>query len=120
MPGQREWSFYQGADGSAPVQKELQKADLAPHERARLFVLLNRVKDRQTLPGDVKDLGGDLLEVRLTGDHRTFRLLYAEESAGLVLLALSFFQKKSQKTPSNERSAAARRLREWRRREPNG
>ncbi|MED7954331.1 MULTISPECIES: type II toxin-antitoxin system RelE/ParE family toxin [unclassified Streptomyces] len=120
MSTARDWAFYQGVDGSAPVQKELQKADLAPHERARLFVLLNRVKERQTLPGDVKDLGDDLLEVRLTGDHRTFRLLYAEESGGLVLLALSFFQKKSQKTPSNERGTASKRLREWRRRSPNG
>ncbi|WP_327680831.1 type II toxin-antitoxin system RelE/ParE family toxin [Kitasatospora sp. NBC_00458] len=120
MPGQREWSLYQGADGSAPVQKELQKADLAPHERAKLFVLMNRVKDRQTLPGDVKDLGSGILEVRLTGDHRTFRLLYAEQAGGLVLLALSFFQKKSQKTPSNELGAASKRLREWRNRTPDG
>ncbi|MFF1903190.1 type II toxin-antitoxin system RelE/ParE family toxin [Kitasatospora sp. NPDC058218] len=116
----REWSFYEGVDGSTPLVKDLQKARLATHERARLFVLMNRVKQRQTLPGDVKDLGNDLLEVRLTGDHRTFRLLYAEESEGLVLLALSFFQKKSQKTPPNERGAAERRLKEWRNRTTDG
>ncbi|WP_329489671.1 type II toxin-antitoxin system RelE/ParE family toxin [Kitasatospora sp. NBC_01246] len=116
----REWSFYEGADGSTPLVKDLQKARLASHERARLFVLMNRVKERQTLPGDVKDLGNDLLEVRLTGDHRTFRLLFAEEGEGLVLLALSFFQKKSQKTPPNERGAAERRLREWRNRPSAG
>ncbi|MFE5583954.1 type II toxin-antitoxin system RelE/ParE family toxin [Kitasatospora sp. NPDC056531] len=116
---EREWAFYEGADGSTPVRKELDRARLAPHEQAKLYVLMQRVKDRQTLPGDVKDLGNDLLEVRLTGSHRIFRLLYAEEADGLVLLALSFFQKKSQKTPSNERGTAERRLKEWRNRNPN-
>ncbi|MBV2151904.1 type II toxin-antitoxin system RelE/ParE family toxin [Kitasatospora sp. SUK 42] len=115
---ERQWAFYEGADGSTPVRKDLEKARLASHETTKLAALMRRVQDRQTLPGDVKDLGNDLLEVRLTGNRRIFRLLYAEEAGGLVLLALCFFQKKSQKTPPNERDTAERRLKDWRNRNP--
>ncbi|MEV7777416.1 type II toxin-antitoxin system RelE/ParE family toxin [Kitasatospora sp. NPDC088351] len=115
---ERGWAFYEGADGSAPVNKELEKAGLARYELTKLAVLMDRVKARQTLPGDVKNVGHDLLEVRLTGNRRIFRLLYAEETDGLVLLALSFFQKTSRKAPPNELDTAERRLKEWRNRRP--
>ncbi|MGW6850313.1 type II toxin-antitoxin system RelE/ParE family toxin [Streptomyces virginiae] len=114
----REWDFYVTEGGACPVQKELTKCKLTRAENARLKILMERVRTRQTLSGDVKSLGGDLLEVRLDGDHRIFRLLYAEESDGLLLLGLTFFQKKTQATPAVPKATAKRRLRDWRKRRP--
>ncbi|MGV9265516.1 type II toxin-antitoxin system RelE/ParE family toxin [Kitasatospora sp. NPDC003701] len=110
---ERAWEFYEGSDGSTPVKKELAKCQLSTPESAKLRTLMQRVVDRQTLPGDVKNLGKGMLEVRLSGHQRIFRLLYAEEEGGLVLLGLAFFQKKSQQTPSNDLNAARKRLADW-------
>ncbi|QNT95093.1 hypothetical protein HEP81_04824 [Streptomyces griseofuscus] len=98
------------------MQKDIAKCKLNKAEKAKLRTLMERVRLRQTLSGDVKNLGGDLLEVRLDGDHRIFRLLYAEVEDGLVLLGLSFFQKKTQATPPVQKLTANRRLKEWRKR----
>ncbi|MBD0673047.1 helix-turn-helix domain-containing protein [Streptomyces sp. CBMA156] len=48
---EREWAFYEGADGSAPVLKELEKARLATHERAKLHTLMHRVETAGTTGG---------------------------------------------------------------------
>lgn len=114
----REWDFYTTEAGASPVKKELTKCQLTQREQAKLRTLMERVRTRQTLPGDVKSLGDDLLEVRLDGDHRIFRLLYAEERGGLLLLGLCFFQKKSQATPPRHKRSAKGRLKEWRKRQP--
>ncbi|MFE7898642.1 type II toxin-antitoxin system RelE/ParE family toxin [Streptomyces sp. NPDC057424] len=116
----REWKFYTTEGGSCPIRKEMDKCKLNRFEKAKLRTLMERVRLRQTHQGDVKSLGGDLLEVRLDGDHRIFRLLYAEEEGGLVLLALSFFQKKTQATPPVQKLTANRRLKDWRNRSPEG
>jgi len=109
----REWDFYRTKDGACPVAKELEKCKLTSSERTKLYVVMERVQTRRTLPGDVKSLGGDLLEVRVSGDHRIFRLLYAEQAHGLLLLGLVFFQKKTQATPSAVKVKAKRRLADW-------
>lgn len=109
----REWDFYRTKDGACPVEKELEKCKLTGSERAKLLVLMERVQTRRTLPGDVKPLGGDLLEVRLSGDRRIFRLLYVEQADGLLLLGLVFFQKKTQATPPAFKRKAKRRLADW-------
>ncbi|WP_455359052.1 type II toxin-antitoxin system RelE/ParE family toxin [Streptomyces sp. SYSU K21746] len=113
----REWDFYTTEGGACPIKKELAKCKLTRTEQAKLRTLMERVRLNQTLPGDVKSLGGDLLEIRLDGDHRIFRLLYSEESSGLLLLGLSFFQKKSQATPPGRKLTANHRLKEWRKRQ---
>ncbi|MFD5508924.1 type II toxin-antitoxin system RelE/ParE family toxin [Streptomyces sp. NPDC127051] len=113
----REWDFYVTEGGACPIKKELAKCKLTRAEAARLKTLMDRVSKRQTLPGDVKSLGGDLLEIRLDGDRRIFRLLYAEERGGLLLLGLTFFQKKTQATPVVPKATAKQRLKDWRKRQ---
>jgi phage-related protein len=112
----RAWDFYRTKDGACPVEKELEKCKLTRAEQAKLYVVMDRVQTRRTLSGDVKSLGGDLLEVRVSGDRRIFRLLYVEQSEGLLLLGLVFFQKKTQATPPAVKLKAKRRLTDWRKR----
>ncbi|MFD8967447.1 type II toxin-antitoxin system RelE/ParE family toxin [Streptomyces sp. NPDC059568] len=112
----REWDFYTTEGGASPIKKELAKCKLTRAEQAKLRTLMERVRLNQTLAGDVKSLGGDILEIRLDGDHRIFRLLYSEERDGLLLLGLSFFQKKTQATPPGRKLTANRRLKDWRKR----
>ncbi|MEV5423151.1 type II toxin-antitoxin system RelE/ParE family toxin [Streptomyces cellulosae] len=116
----RGWDFYRTDGGASPVQKELAKCKLTDTEKARLKVLMDRVQRGATLPGDVKSLGKDLLEVRLDGNRRIFRLIYAEEQDGLLLLGLTFFQKKSQATPLTVKRTASKRLKDWRERSTDG
>jgi phage-related protein len=53
--------------------------------------------------------------VRADGDRVIYRILFAREGAhGQVLLSLNAFNKKTQKTPSQQIDLAARRLRDWR------
>lgn len=64
-----------------------------------------------------RHLRGDLYEVRADGARVSYRVLFAAEGArGQVLLGLSAFSKKTQKTPSGEMQVAERRLADWRRR----
>lgn len=58
---------------------------------------------------------GDLYEVRVTGARASYRVLFATEGArSQVLLAVSAFSKKTQKTPPSEIATAERRLSDWR------
>jgi phage-related protein len=53
----------------------------------------------------------------LPAAHGSYRVLFATEGArGQVLLAVSAFSKKTQKTPPREITLAERRLADWRRR----
>ena len=62
-----------------------------------------------------RHLQGDLYEVRADGHQATYRVLFATEGArSQVLLGLSGFSKKTQKTPPGEIALAERRLRDWR------
>jgi len=62
-----------------------------------------------------KHLRGDLYEVRAEAGSRSFRLLFsAEGRLNQVLLSLSAFAKKTQKTPTRELERAETRLRDWR------
>jgi phage-related protein len=64
-----------------------------------------------------KHLRGDIYEVRADASTRSFRLLFAAEgSYSQVLLSLSVFEKRTQKTPPRELDLADGRLREWRHR----
>jgi phage-related protein len=63
-----------------------------------------------------RHLQGDIWEVRVDGDRVIYRILFAEEGRGRVLLALEGFNKKTQKTPRATIELARRRLSDWRRR----
>jgi phage-related protein len=60
-------------------------------------------------------LRGDIHEVRAEAATRSFRLLFSAEGRfGQVLLSLSAFEKRTQKTPPRELALAESRLRDWR------
>lgn len=60
-------------------------------------------------------LGGDIYEVRASGERQAFRVLYATEGEhDQVLLALEAISKRSQKTPQSSIQLARRRLADWR------
>ena len=62
-----------------------------------------------------KHLRGDIYEVRADASSRSFRLLFSAEGRfGQVLLSLSVFAKKTQKTPLRELELAEKRLGDWR------
>lgn len=58
---------------------------------------------------------GDVFKMGVDGRHATYRLLFATEgSRSQVLLGLSVFSKRTQKTPPVEIALALRRLADWR------
>lgn len=64
-----------------------------------------------------KHLRGDVYEVRADAATRSFRVLFATEGRySQVLLSLSAFEKRTQKTPPRELDLAEDRLRDWRER----
>ncbi len=64
-----------------------------------------------------RHLRGDVYEVRADAPTRSFRILFAAEGHfGQILLALSAFEKRTQRTPPREIALAEERLRDWRRR----
>ena len=86
---------------------------LADDEAAAVVAGMKEVAQRG-LPA-AKHLRGDIYEVRAEASDRTFRVLFAAEGRfSQVLLSLSGFVKKTQKTPPRELALAERRLAEWR------
>lgn len=62
-----------------------------------------------------RHLRGDVYEVRAEARTRSFRVLFAAEGRrSQVLLSLSAFEKRTQKTPRPELELAEVRLRDWR------
>jgi phage-related protein len=58
--------------------------------------------------------------VRAEGDRQSFRVLFAQEGRGRVLLALEALSKKTQRTPPEAIRLAERRLADWRARAQRG
>jgi phage-related protein len=89
--------------------------ELADGEVAAIVAGMKEVSERGLVAA--KHLRGDIYEVRAEAASRSFRLLFSAEGRfGHVLLSLSVFAKKTQKTPSRELDLAERRLRDWRQR----
>lgn len=62
-----------------------------------------------------KHLPDDIYEVRADAATRSFRVLFSTEGRySQVLLSLSAFEKRTQKTPPRELQLAQNRLRDWR------
>ena len=62
-----------------------------------------------------RHLRGDIFEVRAERRDASYRILFATEGAhSQVLLGLSAFSKKTQRTPLHELDLAERRLVDWR------
>jgi phage-related protein len=110
---QRHWRDYRTAGGGRPVKAFLDA--LTDEEVASIVAGMKDVVARG-LPS-AKHLRGDIYEVRADASTRSFRLLFAMEgSYSQVLLSLSVFEKRTQKTPPRELDLAEGRLREWRHR----
>lgn len=108
----REWQFYQAPGGGVPVQRAINKYDFTAAELARLQVVLDRVAEGRTRPGDVKRLRDGVLEVRVRIGGRHFRLAYAELDGGLVLLGLHLFHKQKG-IELRQVAVAVDRLEDW-------
>lgn len=106
----RRWRFYATAAGNRPAKDFIDRlgdADAAAIAAAMLDVRKNGL-------GVARHLG-ELYEVRADGIDASYRLLFAEEGAkGRILLALSAFSKKTQRTPPQAIALASRRLADWR------
>jgi len=109
----RQWRDYRTAAGGRPVKDFIDA--LTDEEVAAIVADMKDVVDRGLAAA--KHLRGDVYEVRTETAMRSFRILFAREGRfGQVLLSLSAFAKKTQKTPLRELELAEDRLRDWRRR----
>lgn len=109
----RRWRFYRTTAGDTPVREFLMNSALPAGDRDEILAAM---KDVQVsgLPA-ARHVRGDIYEVRATGAHAAYRVLFATEGArSQVLLAVSAFSKKTQKTPPREIATAERRLADWR------
>jgi|HubBroStandDraft_1064217.scaffolds.fasta_scaffold06385_8 phage-related protein len=107
----RRWRDYRTAGGGRPVKDFLD--GLTDGEVAAIVAGMKEVAASGVAAA--KHLRGDVYEVRADASTRSFRLLFsAEGRLGQILLSLSAFTKKTQKTPVRELELAERRLGDWR------
>jgi phage-related protein len=112
-PRRRRWRDYRTAAGSRPVKEYLDA--LSDEEVAAIVAGMKEVAEHG-LPA-AKHLRGDVYEVRADASTRSFRLLFSVEGRlSQILLSLSAFAKKTQKTPLRELERAEKRLLDWRER----
>ena len=111
----RHWRDYRTATGNRPVKEYLDSLPVG--DKAEIVAPMKEVATRGI---DVaRHIQGydDLWEVRATGLHRIYRVIFSAEGRhGQVLLALHAFNKKTQRTPPDTLRLAADRLLDWRRR----
>jgi phage-related protein len=107
----RQWRDYRTAAGGRPVKKFL---DALPDEEVAAIVAgMKDVVERGLIAA--RHLRGAIYELRADAPTRSFRLLFsAEGSYSQVLLSLSVFEKRTQKTPRRELELADGRPRDWR------
>lgn len=109
------WQYFTTGAGGSPVKKELER--LRVDERARVIVVLKRIRDGCARRKDRKHLRGEIWEARISLDRCIYRVLYAQAGPGeLILLALDAFKKKTEATPPDKIDLAEKRLGEWKRR----
>lgn len=107
----RRWRDYRTQMGRRPVKEFLDR--LNDVDAAAVAAAMKDVRENGRVAA--RHLRGDIYEVRADSDRQSFRILFAEEGEhGQVLLSLSGFSKKTQKTPPDEIELAERRLRDWR------
>lgn len=107
----RQWRDYRTPAGGRPVKSFLD--ELTDDELAEVVAAMKEVA-REGLPA-AKHLRGEIYEVRADAATRSFRILFATEGRySQILLSLSAFEKRTQKTPPRELGLAEMRLRDWR------
>jgi len=108
--GERRWRDYATASGRRPVKEFLEA--LGPEDAAAVAVALKEVQEQGL--SVTRHLRGSIFEVRANGNRVIYRILLAPQGKrGQVLLALTAFKKKTQKTPLPLIRLAERRLRDW-------
>jgi len=107
----RRWRDYRTASGGRPVRDFIDT--LSDDEAAEVVAAMREVA--QLGMQAARHLRGDIYEVRADAETRSLRVLFASEGRrGQVLLSLSGFVKKTQRTPASELTTAERRLKDWR------
>lgn len=107
----RRWRDYRTAGGARPVRDFLEA--LSDEELAEVVAAMKEVSAEGLIAA--RHLRGDVYEVRVEARTRSFRVLFAAEGRrSQVLLSLSAFEKRTQKTPRSELELAEFRLRDWR------
>lgn len=107
----RQWREYRTPAGGRPVKRFIDA--LTDEEAASVIAAMKEIAELGVGAG--KHLRGDVYEVRADAATRSFRILFAAEGRfGQVLLSLSAFEKRTQKTPPRELDLAEHRLHEWR------
>lgn len=107
----RQWRDYRTASGVRPVKEFLDR--LSDEEAADIVAGMKDVAAHGLIAA--RHLHNEIYEVRADSRTRSFRLLFAREGKyGQVLLSLSIFEKRTQKTPPREIQLAERRLDDWR------
>ena len=107
----RQWRYYETEAGNKPVKKFID--ELSDADAAEVFAGMRDVA-RLGL-SEARHLRDDIYEVRVDGENRAYRVLFAAEGRfKQVLLALEGFAKKTQKTPPRTIGLAEKRLTDWR------
>ena len=113
MRPRRRWRDYRTAAGGRPLKDFVDT--LTDEEVAVIVAGMKDVLRNGLLAA--RHLRGDVYEIKADARSRSFRLLFsAEGSHSQVLLSLSAFEKRTQRTPPRELELAENRLRDWRRR----
>jgi phage-related protein len=106
------WRDYRTAAGRSPVGEFIRALENAG-DRSEIYAAMSDV--RRNGLAVAEHLEGEIHEVKADGERQSYRVLFAAEGEhDQVLLALSAFSKKTQKTPRREIELAKRRLRDWR------
>ena len=107
----RQWRDYRTPAGGRPVKAFID--ELTDEEVASIVAGMKEVIEIGLAAA--KHLRDDIYEVRADAATRSFRVLFAAEGRySQVLLSLSAFEKRTQKTPPRELALAEGRLRDWR------
>lgn len=111
--GVRRWRDYATASGRRPVKEFVTALD--DEDAAAVAMALKEVEEQGLWVA--RHLRGPIHEVRANGGRVIYRILFAPQGRrGHVLLALTAFKKKTQKTPPQVIRLAEQRLRDWERR----
>ncbi len=99
-------------NGRVPLREFLESLD--DEAAAKILALVERLRSQGTrMQGKfVKKLGRELFELRVKHFDRIFRVLYFYQP-GMLVVATSGFQKKSQETPPSEILRAGRLRSLW-------
>lgn len=104
------WLFYRASAEGRPIfSKELDK--LPDQAVAALIVLMEQYRAGQVPSHDVKQIRGDIFELRWRQGNNQFRVLFFRWGPHSV--ALLAFQKKQQKTPKAQIATAIGRQKIW-------